>query len=97
MFYNHQPAPVHHSSGSTNCSLAPYASAVRPTSAYTSGSDPAHSEQGLDPQVAAQILDSAEGFGFVETGLNLSGGGCQAQTYSVTGPSGKDSQTVASV
>uniref|UniRef100_A0A3B4FMN8 DNA-binding protein RFX6 n=1 Tax=Pundamilia nyererei TaxID=303518 RepID=A0A3B4FMN8_9CICH len=71
----------------TNCSLAPYASAVRPSSAYTSGSDPAHSEQGLDPQVAAQILDSAEGFGFVETGLNLPGGGCQAQTYSVTGPS----------
>ncbi|XP_025754988.1 DNA-binding protein RFX6 isoform X3 [Oreochromis niloticus] len=87
VFYNHQPAPVHHSSGSTNCSLASYASAVRSTSAYTSGSDPAHSEHGLDPQVAAQILDSAEGFGFVETGLNLSGGGCQAQTYSVTGPS----------
>uniref|UniRef100_A0A3Q4HB81 DNA-binding protein RFX6 n=1 Tax=Neolamprologus brichardi TaxID=32507 RepID=A0A3Q4HB81_NEOBR len=76
-----------HLSRSTNCSLAPYASAVRPSSAYTSGSDPAHSEQGLDPQVAAQILDSAEGFGFVETGLNLPGGGCQAQTYSVTGPS----------
>uniref|UniRef100_A0A668W7A4 RFX-type winged-helix domain-containing protein n=1 Tax=Oreochromis aureus TaxID=47969 RepID=A0A668W7A4_OREAU len=47
VFYNHQPAPVHHSSGS----------------------DPAHSEHGLDPQVAAQILDSAEGFGFVETVL----------------------------
>uniref|UniRef100_A0A669AXQ5 DNA-binding protein RFX6 n=1 Tax=Oreochromis niloticus TaxID=8128 RepID=A0A669AXQ5_ORENI len=36
VFYNHQPAPVHHSSGSTNCSLASYASAVRSTSAYTS-------------------------------------------------------------
>uniref|UniRef100_I3KFB1 DNA-binding protein RFX6 n=1 Tax=Oreochromis niloticus TaxID=8128 RepID=I3KFB1_ORENI len=60
------------------------------TSSYfpPASSDPAHSEHGLDPQVAAQILDSAEGFGFVETGLNLSGGGCQAQTYSVTGPSG---------
>uniref|UniRef100_A0A3Q0QY28 DNA-binding protein RFX6 n=1 Tax=Amphilophus citrinellus TaxID=61819 RepID=A0A3Q0QY28_AMPCI len=48
IFYNHHPAPVHHSSSS----------------------DPAQNEQGLDPQAAAQILDSAEGFGF---GLSLSG------------------------
>uniref|UniRef100_A0A3B4ZB28 DNA-binding protein RFX6 n=1 Tax=Stegastes partitus TaxID=144197 RepID=A0A3B4ZB28_9TELE len=54
---------------------------------YTSGSEPVQTEQGLDPQTAAQILDSAEGFSFVGAGLNLAGGGCQGQTYSVTGHS----------
>lgn len=93
IFYNHHSAPVHHSSGSTSCSLTPYASAARPIPAYASGSDP-DPGQGLDPQAAAQILDSAEGFGFVGAGLNLSGGGCQGQTYSVTGPSGKNTQTL---
>uniref|UniRef100_A0A3B4TIQ7 DNA-binding protein RFX6 n=1 Tax=Seriola dumerili TaxID=41447 RepID=A0A3B4TIQ7_SERDU len=79
--------PIHHSSSSTNCSLTPYASAVRPTSSYSSGSDPVQTEQGLDVQTAAQILDSAEGFGFVGAGLNPSSGGCQGQTFSATGHS----------
>ncbi|XP_029352939.1 DNA-binding protein RFX6 [Echeneis naucrates] len=89
VFYNHHPPPpsVHPSSGSTNCSLTPYASAVRPTSSYSSGSDPVQPEQGLDAQTAAQILDSAEGFGFGGAGLNPSSGGCQGQTFSATGHS----------
>uniref|UniRef100_A0A8D3DS25 DNA-binding protein RFX6 n=1 Tax=Scophthalmus maximus TaxID=52904 RepID=A0A8D3DS25_SCOMX len=53
-----------------------HAASVHPSSGGT--------EQGLD----AQILDSAEGFGFVGAGLNPSGGGCQGQTYSATGHSG---------
>ncbi|XP_035801987.2 DNA-binding protein RFX6 [Amphiprion ocellaris] len=104
MFYNHHSAQVHHSSSSTNCSLTPYSSAVRPTSSYTSGSEPVQTEQGLDPQATAQILDSAEGFSFVGAGLNLAGGGCQGQTYSVTGHAGYygnssylDSQRMASL
>uniref|UniRef100_A0A3P8SXM0 DNA-binding protein RFX6 n=1 Tax=Amphiprion percula TaxID=161767 RepID=A0A3P8SXM0_AMPPE len=103
MFYNHHSAQVHHSSSSTNCSLTPYSSAVRPTSGYTSGSEPVQTEQGLDPQATAQILDSAEGFSFVGAGLNLAGGGCQGQTYSVTGhgyygnSSYLDSQRMASL
>ncbi|XP_035474180.2 DNA-binding protein RFX6 isoform X1 [Scophthalmus maximus] len=85
LFYNLHAASVHPSSGGANCSLTPYGSAaVRPASDYSSGSDPAQTEQGLD----AQILDSAEGFGFVGAGLNPSGGGCQGQTYSTTGHSG---------
>ncbi|XP_071323969.1 DNA-binding protein RFX6 [Trachinotus anak] len=88
LFYNHPPPSVHHSSSSTNCSLTPYASAVRPTSSYSSGSDAVQAEQGLDAQTAAQILDSAEGFGFVGAGLNPSGGGCQGQTFTATGHSG---------
>lgn len=87
VFYNHHSAPVHHSSNNTNCSLTPYGSSVRPTSGYTSGSDPIQTEQVLDPQTGTQILDPAEGFGFVAGGLNL--GGCQGQTYSVTGHSSK--------
>uniref|UniRef100_A0A8D2ZTU7 DNA-binding protein RFX6 n=1 Tax=Scophthalmus maximus TaxID=52904 RepID=A0A8D2ZTU7_SCOMX len=84
LFYNLHAASVHPSSGGANCSLTPYGSAaVRPASDYSSGSDPAQTEQGLD----AQILDSAEGFGFVGAGLNPSGGGCQGQTYSATGHS----------
>lgn len=82
VFYNH-----HHPSNSTNCSLTPYGSAVRPASSYTSGSD--QTEQGLDAQTAAQILDPAEGFGFVGAGMNPAGGGCQGQTYSSAGHSGK--------
>ncbi|XP_061602899.1 DNA-binding protein RFX6 [Cololabis saira] len=81
MFYNHHPA-VSHSSNSTNCSLTPYGSAVRPSSSYTPSSDSVQTDQGLDPQTAAHILDSAESFGFMGAGLNLTGGGCQAQTYS---------------
>ncbi|KAG8011508.1 DNA-binding protein RFX6 [Nibea albiflora] len=83
MFYTH-----HHSSNTSNCSLTPYGSAVRPASSYSSGSDPVQTEQGLDAQTAAQILDSAEGFGFVGAGLNPAGGGCQGQTYSAAGHSG---------
>ncbi|XP_061900833.1 DNA-binding protein RFX6 [Entelurus aequoreus] len=78
------PDGHHFSSGSaTACSLTPYASSLRPTSDYGSGSDPILSNQGLEAQTAAQILDSAEGFGF---GLNHSSGGCQA--YSAAGQSG---------
>ncbi|TMS12478.1 DNA-binding protein RFX6 [Larimichthys crocea] len=69
VFYTH-----HHSSNTSNCSLTPYGSAVRPTSGYSSGSDPVQTEQGLDAQTAAQILDSAEGFSFVGAGLNPTGG-----------------------
>ncbi|XP_027140452.1 DNA-binding protein RFX6 isoform X2 [Larimichthys crocea] len=83
VFYTH-----HHSSNTSNCSLTPYGSAVRPTSGYSSGTDPVQTEQGLDAQTAAQILDSAEGFSFVGAGLNPTGGGCQGQTYSAAGHSG---------
>ncbi|XP_039980938.1 DNA-binding protein RFX6 [Xiphias gladius] len=88
LFYNHHPPSAHHSSGSANCSLTPYGSAVRSTSSYSSGSDPVQTEQGLDAQTAAQILDSAEGFGFVGAGLSPASGGCQGQTYSATGHGG---------
>lgn len=90
VFYTHHHPSSHHSSNSTNCSLTPYASTVRPTSSYSSGTDPVQTEQGLDAQTAAQILDSAEGFGFVGAGLNPSSGGCQGQTYSAAGHSGKE-------
>uniref|UniRef100_A0A3Q1JAJ7 DNA-binding protein RFX6 n=1 Tax=Anabas testudineus TaxID=64144 RepID=A0A3Q1JAJ7_ANATE len=73
---------------STNCPLTPYGSAVRPTTNYSSSSDPVQPEQGLDAQTTAQILDSAEGFGFVGAGLNPTGGGCQGQTYSATANTG---------
>ena len=89
VFYSH-----HHPSNSTNCSLTPYGSAVRPTSSYTSASDPVQTEAGLDAQTAAQILDSAEGFGFVGAGLNPVVGGCQGQTYPAAGHSGKDDHVV---
>ncbi|XP_026197362.1 DNA-binding protein RFX6 [Anabas testudineus] len=88
VFYNHHPPSVHHSSSSTNCPLTPYGSAVRPTTNYSSSSDPVQPEQGLDAQTTAQILDSAEGFGFVGAGLNPTGGGCQGQTYSATANTG---------
>uniref|UniRef100_A0A3Q3MPJ9 DNA-binding protein RFX6 n=1 Tax=Mastacembelus armatus TaxID=205130 RepID=A0A3Q3MPJ9_9TELE len=85
---HHHPAPsAQHSSSNTNCSLTPYGSAVRPTSSYTSGSDPIQTEPGLDTQTTAQILDSAEGFGFVGAGMNHMSGGCQGQTYSAAGHS----------
>uniref|UniRef100_A0A8C2WN25 DNA-binding protein RFX6 n=1 Tax=Cyclopterus lumpus TaxID=8103 RepID=A0A8C2WN25_CYCLU len=71
----------------TNCSLTPYGSGVRPASNYASGSNPVQTEQGLDAQTAAQILDSGEEFGFVGSGLNSAGGGCQGQTYSAAGHS----------
>ncbi|KAI3364469.1 hypothetical protein L3Q82_011260 [Scortum barcoo] len=87
-FYAHHHPAAHHSSNSANCSLTSYGSAVRPTSTYSSGSDPVQTEQGLDAQTAAQILDSAEGFGFVGAGLNPPGSGCQGQTYSAAGHSG---------
>uniref|UniRef100_A0AAQ6ID79 DNA-binding protein RFX6 n=1 Tax=Anabas testudineus TaxID=64144 RepID=A0AAQ6ID79_ANATE len=51
-------------------------------------SNPVQPEQGLDAQTTAQILDSAEGFGFVGAGLNPTGGGCQGQTYSATANTG---------
>uniref|UniRef100_UPI0037E7E2F5 DNA-binding protein RFX6 n=1 Tax=Semicossyphus pulcher TaxID=241346 RepID=UPI0037E7E2F5 len=86
IFYNH-----HHPSNSTHCSLTPYNSAVRPTPGYSSGSEPAQTEQGLDAQTAAHILDSADGFGFVGAGLNQTVGGCQGQTYSAAGHGGEDS------
>ncbi|MEQ2177563.1 hypothetical protein GOODEAATRI_004867, partial [Goodea atripinnis] len=82
---------VHHSSGSSDCSLTAYGSAVRPPSRYTPGPEPVQTEQGLDQQAAAQILDASEGFGFMGAGLNLAGGGCQGQTCGVLGHSGKDS------
>ncbi|XP_033505102.1 DNA-binding protein RFX6 [Epinephelus lanceolatus] len=88
VFYSHHHQSAHHSSNSTNCSLTTYSSAVRPTSNYSSGSDATQTEQGLDAQTAAQILDSAEGFSFVGAGLNPTGGGCQGQTYSAAGHGG---------
>ncbi|TNN42860.1 DNA-binding protein RFX6 [Liparis tanakae] len=78
---------LHHPSNSTNCSLAPYGSGVRPASNYASGSNPVQTEQGLDAQTAAQILDSGEGFGFVGSELNSAGDGCQGQTYAAAGHS----------
>uniref|UniRef100_A0A672YFP7 DNA-binding protein RFX6 n=1 Tax=Sphaeramia orbicularis TaxID=375764 RepID=A0A672YFP7_9TELE len=74
IFYGHHHPSLHHSSSSSssNC-LTPYGSVVRSTSSYGSASDPVQADQGLDPQ----ILDSAEGFGFVGAGLNPPGGGCQ--------------------
>uniref|UniRef100_A0A671V7R5 DNA-binding protein RFX6 n=1 Tax=Sparus aurata TaxID=8175 RepID=A0A671V7R5_SPAAU len=82
VFYSHHHHPsAHHSSNTANCSLTPYGSSVRPTSSYSSGSDPVQTEPGLD----GQILDSAEGFGFVGTELSSAGGGCQGQTYSAAG------------
>nr|XP_046228419.1 DNA-binding protein RFX6 [Scatophagus argus] len=88
VFYSHHHPSAHHSSNSTKCSVTPYGSAVRPTSGFSSGSDPVHNEQGLDAQTAAQILDSAEGFSFVGAGLNPTGAGCQGQMYSAAGHSG---------
>ncbi|XP_038128730.1 DNA-binding protein RFX6 [Cyprinodon tularosa] len=72
-------------SGNADCSLTAYGSAVRPPSRYTPGPEPVQSEQGMDQQAAAQILDASEGFGFMGAGLNLAGGGCQGQTYGVLG------------
>lgn len=77
-------------SGNADCSLTAYGSAVRPPSRYTPGPEPVQSEQGMDQQAAAQILDASEGFGFMGAGLNLAGGGCQGQTYGVLGHGGKD-------
>ncbi|KAK2855943.1 hypothetical protein Q5P01_004678 [Channa striata] len=88
VFYSHPTPSVHPSSSSANCSLTPYSSALRPTSSYVSGSDPVQSEPGLDVQTAAQILESAEGFGFVGAGLNPTSGGCQGQVYSTAGNTG---------
>ncbi|XP_070782350.1 DNA-binding protein RFX6 [Enoplosus armatus] len=88
VFYSHHHPAAHHPSNSTNCSLTAYGSAVRPASSYGSGSDAVQAEQGLDAQTAAQILDSAEGFGFVGAGLNPAGGGCQGQAYSAAGHGG---------
>ncbi|XP_015802573.3 DNA-binding protein RFX6 [Nothobranchius furzeri] len=96
IFYNHHPAPLHHSSSSSDCSLTPYGSVVPPTSSYAPGSDPVRTERGLDQQAAAQVLDPGEGFGFVEGNLNLTSGACQEQTFSVTGHSGYDSSYLAS-
>uniref|UniRef100_A0A3Q3B1V8 Regulatory factor X, 6 n=1 Tax=Kryptolebias marmoratus TaxID=37003 RepID=A0A3Q3B1V8_KRYMA len=67
-------------SSAPNCQTA-LRSDLLPTSSFAPGSAPVQTEQGLDQQSA--VLDS-EGFGFAGTGLNL-GGGCQGQTYSVTG------------
>ncbi|KAL6096166.1 rfx6 [Pungitius sinensis] len=72
---------LHQPPNSTNCSLAPYGSGIRPASSYTSGSHPVQAEQGLDAQTAAQIMDSGEGFGFAGSGLNSAGSGCPGQTY----------------
>ncbi|CAJ1077941.1 DNA-binding protein RFX6 isoform X1 [Xyrichtys novacula] len=83
VFYSH-----HHSSNSSACSITPYNPAVRSTSGFSSGSDPAQTGQGLDSQTVAQILDSAEGFGFVGAGMNPTGSGCQGQTYSAAGHGG---------
>nr|XP_043904644.1 DNA-binding protein RFX6 [Solea senegalensis] len=106
LFYNHHHHHHHHpsSSGSNNCSMTPYGSALRPMSGYTSGPDPAQTEQELDAQTSAQILDSTEGFGFVVAGLNHPSGGCQGQTHSAAGHTGYygnssyvDSQRIASL
>ncbi|XP_029984703.1 LOW QUALITY PROTEIN: DNA-binding protein RFX6-like [Sphaeramia orbicularis] len=84
IFYGHHHPSLHHSSSSSssNC-LTPYGSVVRSTSSYGSASDPVQADQGLDPQ----ILDSAEGFGFVGAGLNPPGGGCQG-SYSAAAHGG---------
>ncbi|XP_013886328.1 DNA-binding protein RFX6 [Austrofundulus limnaeus] len=78
VFYDPHSSSIHQSSSGSDCSLTPYG----PASSYAPSSDP---EPGLDQQSAAHLLDSSEGFGFAGTGLNLVGGGCQGQTYSVTG------------
>ncbi|XP_041661770.1 DNA-binding protein RFX6 [Cheilinus undulatus] len=83
IFYSHHP-----SSNSSTCPITPYNPVVRATPGYSSGSDPVHTEQGLNAQTATEILDSAEGFGFVGAGLNPTGGGCQGQTYSAAGGHG---------
>lgn len=88
MFYSHHHPAGPYSSISTKSSLAPYGQPARPASSYSSGSDPVQSEQGLDVQTAAQILDSAEGFGFMGVGLNTPGSGCQGHPYSAAGHSG---------
>ncbi|XP_011610172.2 DNA-binding protein RFX6 [Takifugu rubripes] len=87
VFYSHHHPAGPYSSISTKSSLAPYGPPVRPASSYSSGSDPVQSEQGLDAQTAAQILDSAEGFGFMGVGLNTPGSGCQGHPYSAAGHS----------
>uniref|UniRef100_A0A3Q2QDQ8 DNA-binding protein RFX6 n=1 Tax=Fundulus heteroclitus TaxID=8078 RepID=A0A3Q2QDQ8_FUNHE len=59
-----------------------------PASSGSSAPNYQTTEQALDPQAAAQILDASEGFGFMGAGLNLAGGGgCQGQTYGVLGHS----------
>uniref|UniRef100_M4AMS2 DNA-binding protein RFX6 n=1 Tax=Xiphophorus maculatus TaxID=8083 RepID=M4AMS2_XIPMA len=69
------PPSVHHSSGSGDCSLTAYGAAVRPPSRYTPGPEPVQTEPGLGQQAGApQILDAADGFGFMGAGLNLAGG-----------------------
>uniref|UniRef100_A0A3Q2E9H2 DNA-binding protein RFX6 n=1 Tax=Cyprinodon variegatus TaxID=28743 RepID=A0A3Q2E9H2_CYPVA len=80
-----QSSAFYPTSGNADCSLTAYGSAVRPPSRYTPGPEPVQSEQGMDQQAAAQILDASEGFGFMGAGLNLAGGGCQGQTYGVLG------------
>uniref|UniRef100_A0A3B3UWN2 DNA-binding protein RFX6 n=1 Tax=Poecilia latipinna TaxID=48699 RepID=A0A3B3UWN2_9TELE len=87
------PPSVHHSSGSGDCSLTVYGAAVRPPSRYTPGPEPVQTEPGLDQQAAAQILDAADGFGFMGAGLNLAGGGCQGSAYGVLGHGGEDSSS----
>lgn len=87
-FYGHHLPSAPHSSNSTKCLLAPYGPSFRQASGYSSGSDPVQTEEGLDDQTAAHILDSTEGFGFVGAGMNPTGGGCQEQTFSVAGHSG---------
>ncbi|XP_032440558.1 DNA-binding protein RFX6 [Xiphophorus hellerii] len=84
------PPSVHHSSGSGDCSLTAYGAAVRPPSRYTPGPEPVQTEPGLDQQAGApQILDAADGFGFMGAGLNLAGGGgCQGSAYGVLGHGG---------
>uniref|UniRef100_A0A096LSB0 DNA-binding protein RFX6 n=1 Tax=Poecilia formosa TaxID=48698 RepID=A0A096LSB0_POEFO len=82
------PPSVHHSSGSGDCSLTVYGAAVRPPSRYTPGPEPVQTEPGLDQQAAAQILDAADGFGFMGAGLNLAGGGCQGSAYSPNSEAG---------
>ncbi|KAF7651904.1 hypothetical protein LDENG_00103820, partial [Lucifuga dentata] len=86
--HHHHHTSIHHSSNSHTCSLTAYGSAARPS--YSSGSEPVQPppDQGLDGQAAAQIMDPAEGYGFVGAGLNASGGGCQGQVYSPAGHGG---------
>ncbi|KAM3849868.1 DNA-binding protein RFX6 [Diretmus argenteus] len=86
----HHHSSIHHSSNSNSCAVTPYGAVVRPASSYNSGPDPVQAppNQGLDAQAAAQMLDSAGGYGFVGAGLNPSGAGCQGQDYSAAGHSG---------
>ncbi|XP_056150103.1 DNA-binding protein RFX6 [Lampris incognitus] len=78
----------HQSSNGGSCAMAAYGSVARPTSGYSS--DPAHStpDQGMDAQVAAQMIDSAEGYEFVGAGLNPSVADCHDHGYSASGHSG---------